>query len=122
MPCADLDGECRGTPIVSLMDANAWHVLVLGVQPCTDIDRGPFGSDEQGKDRPSQESPYGDSGMVTATWTGDGGATECNFIVDFPPVFSQPKQLMIGSWRKHRQAHSPFSARMLRAMTSVWVI
>jgi hypothetical protein len=64
LPCPDLDGECLGIPIVSFSDANSWHVLVLGVRPCDDIDRGPFWTHESGEESPLSGSPYGDSGMV----------------------------------------------------------
>lgn len=42
VPCLDLDGECRGVPIESLMDSNAWHVLLLGIMPNDDVDQGPI--------------------------------------------------------------------------------
>lgn len=44
----DLDGECRGTPIHSLMEGQAWHPILLGVRPNDDVDRGPIRTDESG--------------------------------------------------------------------------
>ncbi len=71
VPWPDLDGECRGTPITSLADANAWHVLVLGVRPCDDIDRGPFREDEHGKKPVPSDSPFGDLGLIVSAVTID---------------------------------------------------
>ena len=44
----DLDGECRGTPIQSLVEGQAWHPILLGVRPNDDVDRGPIRIDESG--------------------------------------------------------------------------
>lgn len=49
----DLDGECRGTPIQSLTEGHAWHVVLLGIRPNDDIDRGPIRTDDAGQERPS---------------------------------------------------------------------
>lgn len=44
----DTDGECRGAPIESLIESQAWHPVLLGVRPNDDIDRGPIRTgDEQ---------------------------------------------------------------------------
>ncbi len=66
VPFPDLDGECRGTPIQSFADAHAWHVLLLGVLPNDDIDRGPFRTDDEGHRRGATDSPFGDSGILSA--------------------------------------------------------
>ena len=42
----DLDGECRGAPIHSLIESQAWHPIMLGVRPNDDVDRGPIRTDE----------------------------------------------------------------------------
>lgn len=84
IPCPDLDGECRGVPIESLADANAWHVLLLGVRPNDDIDRGPIRpKDKAPQDDPSQ-SPFGDHAMV-ATAHGQSATAE---LVSCPVVLS----------------------------------
>lgn len=67
LPCPDLDGECRGTPILSLAEANAWHLMIAGVQPNDDIDRGPFRSDDSDKKSPLSDSPYGDLAVTVVT-------------------------------------------------------
>lgn len=65
LPCPDLDGECRGTPIVSLLDYNAWHHLITGITPNTDIDRGPFNNSHSPERSPLSDSPFGDLAMVS---------------------------------------------------------
>lgn len=42
VPVPDLDGECRGIPIHSLVDSRAWHPVLLGIRPNDDVDRGPI--------------------------------------------------------------------------------
>ena len=51
IPFPDLDGECRGTPIHSLAEEQAWHIVLLGVQPQDDIDRGPIRTGKAGEER-----------------------------------------------------------------------
>ena len=58
--CLDLDGECRGTPINSVSEAHAWHVLLLGVRPNNDIDRGPIRTNEEGSPENPADAPFGD--------------------------------------------------------------
>lgn len=60
VPCLDLDGECRGTPIHSVSEAHAWHVLLLGVRPNNDIDRGPIRTDSQGRRESPADAPFDD--------------------------------------------------------------
>ena len=48
IPLPDLDGECRGTPIHSLIEGHAWHPILLGVRPNDDVDRGPIRTDRSG--------------------------------------------------------------------------
>ena len=61
LPCPDLDGECRGTPIGNIADANAWHPLLLGVRPNDDIDRGPIRGDCD--QQVPTDSLFGDIGL-----------------------------------------------------------
>lgn len=65
-PCPDLDGECRGTPIESLAEMQAWHVLLLGIRPNDDIDRGPIRpNDSEHPDTP-EDTPFGKVVIVSA--------------------------------------------------------
>lgn len=66
LPCPDLDGECRGTPIESLNDSNAWHVVITGILPNVDVDRGPFRSDDPERENRPSDSPYGDLAISSA--------------------------------------------------------
>jgi hypothetical protein len=65
IPFPDLDGECRGVPILSLSNSNAWHVLLIGVRPNDDIDRGPIRTSHQPNGRAPGETPFGDPVAVT---------------------------------------------------------
>ena len=65
VPCPDLDGECRGTPIESLAEMQAWHVLMLGVRPNDDIDRGPIRPSDQGHPTTPDETPFGKLAVVS---------------------------------------------------------
>lgn len=65
IPCPDLDGECRGAPVESLTDWDAWHVLLLGVESPRDIDRGPFRPTRETPDEKPQLSPYGDAAICS---------------------------------------------------------
>lgn len=86
IPCPDLDGECRGTPIESLAEMQAWHVLMLGIRPNDDIDRGPIRPSDQGNPSTPDETPLGKLAVVsiadsysasTATvWTADPNGSD----------------------------------------------
>lgn len=60
----DLDGECRGVPIQSLADGNAWHVVLLGVLPNNDVDRGPIRPLDENSTADPLHSPFGDPAMI----------------------------------------------------------
>lgn len=64
VPFPDLDGECRGTPIRSLSELHAWHILLVGVQPNDDIDHGPFHTEDEGDDSNSSGSLFGETAIV----------------------------------------------------------
>lgn len=88
VPCPDLDGECRGVPIKSLADGNAWHILLLGVRPNDDIDRGPIRPKDKDSNEDPSQSPFGDHTMV-ANADGQSGspigkriAFEAGFLPD----------------------------------------
>lgn len=125
LPCPDLDGECRGLPILSLLDSNAWHVLITGVKPNDDVDRGPFRSaDSERNDLPT-ESPYGD----LAISTGGAQAMSCNIEIIRSLHYPNPNIPLpqIGLNSNNRSAWSIeeigiSAARMLRAKTCVWRI
>lgn len=65
VPCPDLDGECRGAPIESLAEMQAWHVLMLGIRPNDDIDRGPIRPSDQGNPTTPDETPLGKLAVVS---------------------------------------------------------
>jgi len=128
LPCPDLDGECRGTPILSLADANAWHTLLLGVRPNDDVDRGPFRNDRsEGRKTPS-DSPYDDlaltSDNVCSLSVRCGSDNEewqitcCAATVQFPvyPSFASSQNFRFDevSWT--------LDARILRACACIWRI
>lgn len=73
LPCPDLDGECRGVAIHSLADANAWHVLLLGVRPNDDIDRGPIRPPDTDSNGEPTQSPFGDLPMVASVHSHTAG-------------------------------------------------
>ncbi len=125
LPCPDLDGECRGTPILSLADTNAWHPLLLGVRPNGDIDRGPFGNNgAEGKKTPS-DSPYGD---LAVTATASSTSVHCVSVEGEwqVPFFAAPVSLLVAPPFSSSQKIplNEFSwtldARTLRACACVW--
>ncbi len=71
IPFPDLDGECRGATISSLFEGHAWHVLLIGVRPQDDIDRGPIHT-SQDPTKPTRDEPaFGDWAISAApgiTW------------------------------------------------------
>src|SRR5438093_9845191 len=73
VPCPDLDGECRGSPIESLAEMQAWHVLLLGIRPNDDIDRGPIRPDEQTPCTPD-ETPLGKLAVVSVAASSSASA------------------------------------------------
>lgn len=90
VPAPDLDGECRGAPILSLSEMHAWHILMLGVRPNDDIDQGPIRNDDSGNSEAPADSPFGDPAInATACVAGQSGAF-------FAPVFSTLPQNVLG--------------------------
>lgn len=59
----DTDGECRGTPIESLIESQAWHPVLLGVRPNDDIDRGPIRTDDE-QESSFDGSQFGDVAIL----------------------------------------------------------
>ena len=80
VPCPDLDGECRGTPIESLVEMQAWHVLLLGIRPNDDIDRGPIRpSDSEHPDTPD-ETPLGKLAIVSGSASNPASVVSLGFV------------------------------------------
>lgn len=119
VPCPDLDGECRGSPIESLAEMQAWHVLLLGVRPNDDIDRGPIRPHDPGVPRTPDETPLGKLAVVSVTASySAGAATVCAgepigsddlapLVVDFrlssiAPVWRRPPSATSSSRRLSR--------------------
>ncbi len=67
IPVPDLDGECRGTPIANLSELHAWHIILLGIRPNADVDRGPFRGDHEHHEDSSAEPIFGKYAIVTAS-------------------------------------------------------
>lgn len=66
VPFPDLDGECRGAPIQSISESSAWHVMMVGVRPNDDIDRGPIRTHDDGRNAPAGESILGEAAYVAS--------------------------------------------------------
>lgn len=90
VPCPDLDGECRGAPIESLAEMQAWHVLMLGIRPNEDIDRGPIRQDDQSPCTPD-ETPLGKLAVVSVTVSNSASAVA---LWDVPPIGSDLMPLL----------------------------
>lgn len=67
VPFPDLDGECRGAPILSLCEWHAWHVLMIGIRPSDDIDRGPIHSNGDSRTNAADDTPFGGLAIVAAS-------------------------------------------------------
>lgn len=70
----DTDGECRGTPIESLIESQAWHPVLLGVRPNDDIDRGPIRTDDE-QESSFDGSQFGDVAILGSVSANDVGST-----------------------------------------------
>lgn len=125
LPCPDLDGGCRGTPILSLADANAWHLLITGVRPNDDVDRGPFRTDNSERSRVPSDSPYGDLAISSASVH----AISCGIELS-RSLYYATKGVAFSRNRFDTQDRSfrPIEdvwisdARTLRAFTCIWLI
>ena len=125
LPCPDLDGECRGALISSLTQSHAWHVLILGVRPNDDIDRGPFRTNNENNDSSPTGSPFGDPVISS------GSGSSLTLVVcelSEPEFFSHALLPLIDTVRALRDVESNRnSERSLYARTfcsrySVWLI
>lgn len=127
LPCPDLDGECRGTPILSLAEANAWHLLIAGVQPNDDIDRGPFRSDDSDKKSPLSDSPYGDLAITVVTGSATMQCDSSFFDTLFIGIALSGNSLdgidsSIAQPVRPQDEQRFLDARTLRALNCVWRI
>lgn len=66
IPFPDLDGECRGAPIASMAELDAWHVIMLGVRPNDDVDRGPIRTHQESQEADQHQNPLGDPATLIA--------------------------------------------------------
>ncbi len=125
LPCPDLDGECRGTLISSLTQLHAWHVLILGVRPNDDIDRGPFRTNHRSDDTAPTGSRFGDPVISSGSGT---SLTLVAFVLSEPEFFSNVLLSLIDSVRVLRDVESSrnsersLHARTFCARCSVWLI
>lgn len=85
VPCPDLDGECRGVPIEGLAEMQAWHVLMLGIRPNDDIDRGPIRPSDQENPTTPDETPLGKLAVVSVAVTHSANAVA---VWDLEPIGS----------------------------------
>ena len=125
VPAPDLDGECRGVPILSLSEMHAWHILILGVRPNDDIDQGPIRNDDKGNSGAPADSPFGDPAINAAS------CVACPNGEFFAPVFSTLPQNVLTDATGLRNANpmrqmgsvADFSAsKSVRARLCVWCI
>ena len=125
LPCPDLDGECRGTLISSLTQSHAWHVLILGVRPNDDIDRGPFRTNHRSDDSAPTGSPFGDP--VISSGSG-ASLTLVVFELGEPELLSHALLSLIDTVRvlrdveSNRNSERSLHARTFCARCSVWLI
>lgn len=126
LPCPDLDGECRGTPIKSLIESSAWHVVITGIRPNDDVDRGPFRINDSERKNRLSESPYGDLALSSAPVTvTQGTTTESNDLIRNAFTLSEfAGSKLPNSSRAFPNPHGSFllAARTLRAQSCVWLI
>lgn len=125
LPCPDLDWECRGTPILSLADANAWHLLITGIRPNDDIDRGPFRSDDSDRHRVPSDSLYGDLAISGANVSAISRGIELNRSPYCPALgFVCSRTSAVAEVRLIRSIGAVWipDARTRRVKTCVWRI
>jgi hypothetical protein len=116
VPCPDLDGECRGVPIEGLADANAWHIVLLGVRPNDDVDRGPIRPVDS--DHDSSPSPFCNHAAVAASKshvgasaiTGEPDLMEACFSPELDPSRLSGSSLRL-SWLQIRGEGPPLLQR-----------
>lgn len=95
VPVPDMDGECRGAPINSLSELHAWHVLMIGVRPNDDIDRGPIHTDGDPQNNDPDHSLFGDWANVASFQS--GSLTEFSWL----PTLTAWLHLVVQSSNEH---------------------
>jgi hypothetical protein len=75
-------------PTEGLADANAWHVVLLGVRPHDDVDRGPIRPVQDDSDDDRSQSPFGDHAAIAVAHV--NGATVAGEM-DLLPVCLAPE-------------------------------
>lgn len=111
IPVPDLDGECRGTPIHSLAESHAWHVMLISLQPNEDIDRGPRQSAGDSGDEIAGESPFGSSATLVREQTAPSASV---VQVEYLTAHSCPNGAM-SVQRFHRESPLAFDGATLLA-------
>lgn len=94
IPCPDLDGECRGSPIESLAEMQAWHVLMLGIRPNEDIDRGPIRPSDEEHPTTPDETPFGKLAVVSVAVSHSASAVA---LWDWEQIGSDDRPLLAGN-------------------------
>lgn len=123
VPCPDLDGECRGTPINSLTETQAWHVLLLGIRPADDIDRGPIRPSDSEHPVMPDETPFGKLSIIGSAAPSVAGLVALDgvipFSTDHAPLLVVDARLMgvTAVWRESPSA-APSCRRL--AQLCVW--
>ena len=123
VPCPDLDGECRGTPIESLAEMRAWHVLLLGIRPNDDIDRGPIRPSDEGNPTTPDETPFGKLVVVGASVSSSANVAQ---LVAAEPICSDHLLLLVvdlnlsGVSPVWRSPHVPISSARRLSRLCVW--
>ena len=90
VPCFDADWQDRGIPFDSVFDAHAWHTMLLGVAPPSDIDRGPFREDSEDE----TNSPFGPEFLAHFGSSLPGMGCHCTKSL-LPEMFRSPSGTIV---------------------------
>lgn len=125
VPFPDLDGECRGAPIHSLSEAHAWHVMILGVCPNEDIDRGPIRTHRDGDRDVPVDSPFGDLVINVVSSNSVGNAATLGLtLAALPNWLSTTASISVHTSAPHNLGNSSDcrSGEVPRSQLGVWLI
>ncbi len=67
VPFPDLDGGRQGTPTAGISDLDTWQIVLVGVLPNEDIDRGPIRNSNGPIPEKPQGSPFGPEVIVSGS-------------------------------------------------------
>lgn len=98
VPFPDLDGECRGEPILSLFEWQAWHVLMIGIRPSDDIDRGPIRPTGDSRTNAADDTPFGGLAIIVAS--NDVVPLICDAL--YPTLMDRCLEISIGDFTNRR--------------------